>query len=172
MAAKYRLQALLTVRERMKKKAEHALAFAIRKLKEEKDRLVVLEKQLKKIRERWKEARRDMSGTMSAGPQVGVGNVHVNFLRKLEDDEETKKQEITDQELAIEEAEGKVRLARQEYIDATQQLQIMQKHKELWEKKMRGELSRREAKRLNELGTVIHQLKRWRGEQGVFEVVS
>jgi len=45
----------------------------------------------------------------------------------------------------------------------------MEKHRELWQKKMRGELKQIEAKKLNELGNVIHQLKKWRGEKPIFE---
>lgn len=170
MAEKYRLQVLLTVKQRMKKRAEIRLAQAIKKLNEEKKKLEQLEEELEEIRKKWKQARLEMKSKLAGGALVGKGNVHVNYLRRLEEDEKTKLEEIEDQKQAIEEATEKVAQARREYIDASRELQVMEKHKELWQKKVRGELSRREAHRLNELGNTIHQLRRWRGEKAVFEV--
>ncbi|MBI4211440.1 MAG: hypothetical protein HY540_02260 [Deltaproteobacteria bacterium] len=166
---RYRLTALLTFRERMKKRAEMELARAIKRLLEEKETLKKLEEQREDIRRRWKEARLEMKAAWGGGVQVGKGRVHVNFLRKLTEDEEEKKKEIEVQKGKIEEAEKKVASARRDYIDAAKELQIMEKHRELWVKKMQGMLSAREAKKLNELGTTIHRLKNWRGEKTVFE---
>lgn len=168
--AKYRLQALLTIKQRMKKRAEIALAKAIKDLKEAKEKLEELKKEKEEIIERWKEARREMKSKMTAGLLVGEGNVHVNFMRKLKEDEEAKQEEIEDQEIVIEECEERVAVARRKYIDACKELQVMEKHKELWQKKMRAELSRKEAREMDELGNTIHQLKRWRGERAVFEI--
>lgn len=170
MVEKYRLQVLLTVKQRLKKRAELRLAQAIKKLNEEKEKLKKLQKELEEIRKKWKEARLEMKSKLSGGALVGKGNVHVNYMRRLEDDEKEKLEEIEDQKQAIEEAEGAVARARREYVDACRELQVMEKHKELWQKKMRGQLSRLEAKRLNDLGNAIHQLRRWRGEKAVFEV--
>lgn len=166
---KYRLQALLRIKARQKKRAEIALAKAIAELKAAKEKLEKLKEEKKKIVERWREARREMKAKMDFGGKVGEGNVHVNFLRKLKEDEEAKEEEIEEQKRVIEECVGKVARARQDYIDAARELQIMEKHKELWEKKVQEEISSREQRELDELGNTIHQLKKWRGEKSVFE---
>jgi flagellar export protein FliJ len=166
---KYRLQALLTIKARLKKKAEVALARALIELKEAKEKLKKLEEEKKKIIERWKEARAEMRQRMQVGAVVKEGNVHINFMRKLKEDEETKQEEIEDQEQVVEDCTAAVAVARREYIDAAKELQVMEKHKELWEKKVRDELSRKEQKELDELGGAIHQLRRWRGDKSVFE---
>lgn len=166
---KYRLQALLTIKARMKKKAEVALARALVELKEAKEKLKKLEEEKEKIIERWKQARTEMKQRMQGGAVVKEGNVHVNFLRKLKEDEESKQEEIEDQEQVVEDCTAAVALARREYIDAAKELQVMEKHKELWEKKVKAELSSKEQKELDELGGAIHQLRRWRGEKSVFE---
>ena len=106
---------------------------------------------------------------MGHGARVGEGNVHVNFLRKLKEDEEAKAQEIEDQKEVVAECEDRMAMARRLYIDACKELQVMEKHKELWEKKMRDEISRKEVREMDELGGTIHQLRRWRGEKSVFE---
>ena len=166
---KYRLEALLRIKARMKKRAEMALARAIIELKEAKEKLKKLEEEKEKIVERWEEARREMKAEMATGIMVKKSNVHVNFMRKLKEDEEAKQEEIEDQEAVVEDCEAAVARARREYIDAAKELQIMEKHKDLWEKKVRHEISRKEERELDELGSSIHQLRRWRGERSVFE---
>ncbi|MFH1829441.1 MAG: flagellar FliJ family protein [Pseudomonadota bacterium] len=167
---KYRLQALLNLKARLKKKAELVLAKALIALKEAKERLEELEKEKEKIIERWKQARAEMKRKEKAGLIVKESNVHVNFLRKLKEDEEEKQMEIEDQEQVVEDCETAVAAARREYIDAARELQVMEKHKELWQKKVSQEISRKEQKEMDELGGTIHQLRRWRGEKSLFEV--
>lgn len=162
---RYRLQALLTLRQRMKKKAEFALARALKELQKAKERLKELEKEKEEILEEQEKARVEMTGRMNMAAKVGEGNVYVNFLRKLKDDEKDKEEEIEDQKGVVQEKEEGVAIARREYIDAAKQMRIMEKHKELWEKKQRQELNRREQKEMDELGGTIHQLRAWRGER-------
>lgn len=167
---RYRLQALLTIRAHAKKKAEILLARAITALKKAKEKLEELKEEKKKIVERWKKARREMKSKMAAGSAVGEGNVHINFLRKLKEDEEAKGKEIEDQKNVAAQCEEDVAKARRRYIDASKELKVMEKHKELWEKKIKAELTRKEEKEMDELGGTMHELRRWRGEKTVFEV--
>jgi flagellar export protein FliJ len=167
---KYRLQALLTIKQRMKKKAEIALALAIKALLEAKKKLEKLEKEKEEIIEAWKLARKEMKSKVATGVMIGEGNVYVNYLRKLKEDEEKKEQEIEDQKGVVEEAETAVKTARKEYIEACKELRVMEKHKELWEKKIKAEISRKEEREMDELGNVIHQLRRMHGEKALGEV--
>lgn len=168
--AKYRLQALLTIRQRMKTKAEAALAFAIKALIEAREKLKKLEQEKEEIIEAWKNARKEMKSKVGGGVMIGEGNVYVNYLRKLKEDEEKKEQEIEDQKGVVEEKELGVKKARREYIDACKELRVMEKHKELWVKKLKAEISRREEREMDELGNVIHQLRRMHGEKALGEV--
>lgn len=166
---KYRLQALLRIKAQLKKRAEVRLAKAIIALKKANEKLKKLKEEKKEIIERWKKARLEMKSKVSYGVQIGKGNVHVNFLRSLKEDEEAKQQEIEEQEEVVKECEQDVARARSEYVNAAKELQIMEKHKALWEKKINDEITRKEESEMDELGNTIHQLRRWRGEKGVFE---
>lgn len=168
MAEKYRLQALLVIKERLKKKAEILLAQGIARLKEAKEKLEQLKSEKEEIIKKWEEAREEMAADMSSGGTIFDGNIHSNWLRALKEDEETKQEEIEDQEVVVEEAENALREAKREYIDACKELQIMEKHKELWEKKLKEKLTKKEEKELDELGQNIHELKRWRGNKSDF----
>ncbi len=168
--AKYRLQALLTIKQRMKTRAETALAQAIKALLEAKEKLKKLEKEKEEIIESWKSARKEMKSKVSGGVMVGQGNVYVNYLRKLKEDEEKKAEEIEDQKGVVDDCELGVKKARKEYIEACKELRVMEKHKELWEKKLKAEITRREEREMDELGNVIHQLRRIHSEKALGEV--
>lgn len=157
---KYRLEPLLTVKERYKKQTEIELGKAIKKLKDEKEKLVELEKEKEEIIKKKKEARMEMSRKVAVGEtRIFDSSLHLNYLEKLQDDLEKKEKEIEKQHETIKEAEEALAKARRNYIDACKDLKTMQKHKELWLKKLAKELSMKEQKELNELGNVIHQLK-------------
>ena len=161
---KYRLEALLTIKAHEKKRSEIALAMAIKELNEAKKHLEELEKEKEEIIEKWKVARDEMSKGMTAGSSIFDGNVHNNYLKKLKEDEKEKEEEIEEQKEVIKEAEVVVADAKRDYIDAAKELKVMEKHKELWQKKVQKEISRKEERELNDLGNTIHQLKKWKGE--------
>lgn len=166
---KYRLQALLTIKHRAKQRAEVMLAKAIIALTKAREKLKKLKEEKEEIVEKWKASRAEMKRKMLSGAVVKEGNVHVNYLRKLKEDEEAKQVEIEDQEAVVLDCEEGVARARRDYVDAARELQVMEKHKELWEKKVRNEITRKEELEMDELGGTIHQLRRWRGEKSVFE---
>lgn len=157
---KYRLQALLTIRTRAKKQAEAALGFAIKKLMAARDKLKKLKEEKEEIVQKRKDSRAKMTREMVGGASIFDGNVHTNYLRKLKEDEEAKEKEIEEQKEVVKECEEAVSLARREYIDASKQLQIMEKHKELWRKKVENEISKKEEKELNEIGNILYQLRK------------
>ena len=165
---RYRLQALLIIKEREKNAAAENLARAIMNLHEPRDNGKKLIKEKEEIVREWYEARDDMRREMDRGTVVFEGNTHVNFLRKLKEDEEKKQKEIDDQHEIVVEAEEAVASTRRDYIDAAKEHQIMVKHKELWQKKIEKELSRKEEREFDELGNTIHQLRRWKGEKSEF----
>ncbi|MBI2091724.1 MAG: hypothetical protein HYT75_01835 [Deltaproteobacteria bacterium] len=165
---RYRLQALLMIKEREKNRAAEALARAITALQEARKKEKKLIEEKEEIIKKWHAAREEMRAEMDRGAVVGEGNVHVRYLKKLKEDEEQKQKEIDEQHEIVLEAEEAVSKARREYIDAAKEHQVMTKHKELWRKKVQAELSRREEREFDELGNTIHQIKRWKGEKNEF----
>lgn len=161
---KYRLQPLLQVKLKHKRATEIALSKAFQALKKEEEKLKVLEKEKQEIIQKREESRREMSEKVARGESVVYdSNIHLNYLKKLKEDEEKKDQEIEDQKEAIKRAEEALAQAKRDYIDACKEVKIMEKHKELWRKKIKKELEFQEQKEMNELGNVIHQLRKMRG---------
>jgi flagellar export protein FliJ len=167
-AQRYRLQALLVIKEREKDRAAALLAKAIVALQEARKKEKELIEEKEKIIKKWRAARAEMRREMDRGAAVGEGNVHVNYLRKLKEDEEKKQKEIDEQHEVVLEAEEAVVSARKDYIEAAKEHQVMVKHKELWQKKLKEELSKKEEREFDELGNTIHQLRKWKGEKSVF----
>lgn len=158
--SEYRLQPLLQIKDRAKKRAESALARAIAKLAEEQRKLKKLEEEKQKIIEKRKATRREMHEKMITGhARVSDSRVRGNYLRRLEEEQKKKEEEIEAQKKVISNCELQVKRARRDYIDAVKELRVMEKHKELWKKKLALEISREEEKEMDELGNVIHQLK-------------
>jgi len=157
---KYRLEPLLELKKRARQKAEIALAQAIGRLEREKKQLKKLENEKEAIIQRRKDCRRELHNKVLGGhAHASDGSVRVNFLRKLEDDEKKKVEEIQAQKQLIEYCETQVKRARRDYIDAVKELRVIEKHKELWKKKLQKELNRIEEREMDELGNVIHQLR-------------
>ncbi len=156
---KYRLQVLILLKERAKKKCEVALAKAIKALKEEKEKLEELKEEKKKIELRIQEEKKEMRDKVAGGDaKIKDPQVHLNFLRKLDEDLEEIERKIEEQKEAVRRAEKHLQRCRTNYIIAAQELNMMEKHKELWEKKINNALTAEENKMLNELGNVIHQM--------------
>lgn len=164
---KYRLEALLTVKLRNKRNSEIELARAFMKLKEEQEKLKELEEEKQDIIQRRNDTRREMSLRVSSGEsQILDSQRHLNFIKKLIEDEEKKDEEIKEQKEVVLQAEEKVAQAKRDYIDACKEVKIMEKHKELWKKKLKKELDKKEAKMMNELGNVLHQLRGMKNREG------
>lgn len=158
----------MIIKEREKNRAGELLARAIKALHEAREKEKKLIKEKEEIIKKWHKARNDMRKDMDRGAVVEDGNVHVNYLRKLKEDEEQKQKEIDEQHEVVVQAEEAVAQARRDYIEAAKEHQVMIKHKELWQKKIQAELTRKEERELDELGTTIHQIKRWKGEKSEF----
>lgn len=162
VSKKYRLEVLLKTREREKKRAEEALGRAIIALTKARKREEELVDEKKKIHAEWVSCRSEMRAKMDLGGKVGEGNVFVRFLRKLKEDEDAKQKEIDAQREEIKRCEDKVAACRRAYIDAAKNLQVMEKHKDLWRRKLAEELSRKEEREFDELGNIIHQRRQAR----------
>lgn len=164
---KYRLKALLTVKYRNKRNAEIEIARSVAVLKKEEEKLKDLEEEKEEIIQRREDSRRDMGIRVASGEsQVSESHGHLNFIKKLIEDEEKKDEEIEEQKGVVEQAEERVAQAKRDYIDACKEVKIMEKHKELWKKKIKQQLDKEEAKVMNELGNVLHQLRGMKTKRG------
>ncbi len=163
---KYRLEPVLAKKQKQKDEAQEALAKVQAELREAETRREELETELVKLREDRAEARRRQQDEMLTKCMSGLGAGRIqSFVKGQEVREETKRQEIREQDHVIEKV--RLRLEEQKLIlmEAAREVQGMEKHKEEWLAKIRKEAEEAEAKEMDEIGTAIH-LQRQRREGG------
>ena len=160
----YRLEPLVKLKQRQKRDSEIKLARAIRELEKEKEVLKKIESLKKEIGAKREKTRNDLREKVASGQaRIKESEYYIGFMEKLKDDEEKVDEEIKLQKEVIEKAEEKLKRAKRDYIDAAQELNIMEKHKQLWTKKMRLKLTALEDKKMNELALVAYQMSRMKG---------
>ena|SRR3989338_9436070 len=160
---RYRLQPILDLKAKAKRASELALAKAIRQLEDEKKKLKKLEAEKKAVHDHRLEIRQKHSEKVIMGESsIRDNELYFNFMRKLEEDEAAIEERILDQKNQIAFAEERLRRSRRDYIQACNELKMMEKHKELWAKKRQAILSAKEEKELGELGNVVFQLNQSR----------
>lgn len=154
--AKYRLQALLEIRERAEEAAKQAFADAQQALRAEEETLEQFKQELKdmvadRLRRREEYSQKLASGEMKITDQSSA----YRFLDRLKEKETDQKFKIEGQKENVRLAEMQVKRAQDELIAATQDLKALLKHKEKWEQKLKKERQQRENDMLDEIGQVI-----------------
>lgn len=155
---KYRLQTLLEIRERAKKEAEEAFAYAMQMLAEEQARLAEEEENLERMiadrhRRREEYARQLASGEMKITDQSNA----YRYIERLKEKEVDQQTVIDAQKEQVREAEKEVKRAQDALIEATQEMKALEKHKEKWAEEVRRERMMREEGVMDEIGQAIFQ---------------
>ncbi len=158
---KYRLEPMVILKTRAKRDAESKLAKAIKQVDIEKKKVLHLEERKRAVHEQREKARNDMRARISSGQaSVKDSQFHLGFIEKLKGDEEIIEQEIKDQKEIVRQAEDKLKRAKRDYQEAASDLNVIEKHRELWVKAQRLKLNAAENKLMNELGNTVFQINR------------
>ena len=156
--AKYRLQALLEIRERAEEEAKDAFARATQALRDEEQALKDLEDELQRmiddrLRRREEYARKLASGEMKITDQTAA----YRFIDRMKDAEQEQRGKIDGQRENVREAEKHLRRAQEALVQATQDLKALEKHKEKWAEELKKQRQMREEETLDEIAQVIFQ---------------
>src|SRR5262249_33141976 len=144
---KYRLQPVLDEKERLR---DQAVLF----LNKKREELAAEEARLEKIKEELRAAieRRDaMDAEYNTNMLPGKYTVDEIKIRKIHIEDsnfkiEEIKQGIERQKKNVEKAEAEVRKAEEALIAASKEFQVMEKHKENWQRTLREEELKKEAR--------------------------
>ncbi len=154
---KYRLQPILDEKENKKQDAARFLAKKKEELAAEERRLEEAKLAHKRAIEKKEEMVKEYNENMFAGKytidQIKVRRLHI-------DDQQQRIQElhqgIERQKKAVERAEAEVRKAEDALINASKEVQVMEKHKENWQRALQEEAMKKEAKELEEIAQTIY----------------
>ena len=162
--AKYRLQALLEIRERAEEEAKEEFARATRRLREEEAELKVQEDELERMIEDRKRRREEYARKLASGEmKVTDQSAAHRFIDRLKDREAEQRGKIDAQREVVHEAEKALKRAQDELIAATQDLKALLKHKENWETKLKKERQLKEENNLDEIAQTMYQQRIRRG---------
>ncbi len=159
--AKYRLQALLEIRERAEEEAKNAFADATRALREEEQALKDLETELEemiadRLRRREDYAQKLASGEMKVTDQAAA----YRYVDRMKEKEQEQRGRIDGQLENVRDAEKHLKLAQDALIEATQDLKALLKHKEKWADEIKKKRKIREEDNLDEIAQVIFNQQR------------
>ncbi len=158
--ARYRLQALLEIRERTEEEAKEAFALATKKLHEEERVLLEAKAKLEKMKEDRAQKRQAYSDKLASGQMKVTDQAAADrYLKRLKDLEAEQLERIETQEGQVEEARQAMETAKSALVEATQDLKALQKHREKWAAQLRRERIMKEEDALDEIAQTIFQTR-------------
>ena len=154
---KYRLQPILDEKERLRDEAVQFLNKKKEELKAEEKKLEDIQEELKNTINLKDEMVREYNDKMFAGKytidEIKIRKIHIeDMIVKIEEI----KQAIENQRKAVARAEAEVRKAEDALIGASKELQVMEKHKENWERALKEEETKKEARQLEEIAQIMY----------------
>lgn len=159
--AKYRLQALLGIRERAEEDAKQVFAEAQRALREQEDLLAALKQELQDMIDDRLKRREEYSQKLASGEmKVTDQSATYRFLDRLKEREVDQKFKIEGQKESVRQAEMELKRAQDDLIKATQDLKALLKHKEKWAAKVKKDRDMRAADEMDEIGQVIFNARK------------
>jgi len=153
---RYRLQPVLEVREQAKKEPAQRLAAARQALAEAEAELARRLAAVDACRQRQAEANAKLAAALQAGSAAHVLLAHRTFLTALKEEEQRLQEAVEQQRAVIQQSEAAVETALQGLIEASKEVQAIEKHKENWQLSRKLEAERRENKANDEFGTARH----------------
>lgn len=154
--SKYKLQPVLDVRDRAKREAARRVAARRAQLAEEEAELSRRQRLVAECRERQESARGNMLTQLEGGTQahrVVSDRTHLSDLREQESE---LKERVAEQRKVVALAESELELALSALVEASKELQVIEKHREEQARQTRRAEQRREQKLSDEIGVIIH----------------
>lgn len=154
---KYKLQPVLNVREKAQQEAARVVAARRAQLAEAEAELMRREERLAECRASQTEAHAQMEEAVREGAEIRHLVIHRTHLADLRETEQQLIRDVEQQAAAIAFAEKELEKALDVLIEASKELQVVEKHREGWQRRLRLEETRREQKLNDEMGTILHE---------------
>ncbi len=160
MATKYPLEEVLDIKKRR-------FDESVRVLEAKKELLESEEKKLKQLEEKRDEAlkhKNDKLTQLREALDTGQGTIKIQEMKRYLETVESKLEEhqkkVDEQKEQVELAQKQVEIAKQDMIQKQKDLEKLRIHKKEWLKEHEKEERRQEEIKHDELGTVIHEIKK------------
>jgi len=156
----YRLQPVLDVREKKEEEAKINFASAQNTLQQEMKKEKILKEEQKSIQQKQQDTYQQLSNKLSQSPmKITEFTLYQTYKKGLNNQEIKVIEKITLQQQEIKKAQLKVDSARQKFIKASKDRQVIEKHKEKWVEKIKHEIDQKEQKEQDEIGNVLYSFR-------------
>lgn len=157
----YRLQIVLDQKKEARDEAARYLAEKREILKREQEEEARLRRELDENRQRKAQehdllAREGLSNALDANR----AQQRLNFIKRLDHMADVLNTRIAAQQEKVKHAEQEVEEALQALVQASRELEVMEKHKERWTKKTKQEEDMNEQREMNEIGNIMYNARR------------
>jgi flagellar export protein FliJ len=156
---KYRLQPVLEVRDQAKQAASRLVATRREQLIAAETELARRVEEVRKCQQRQGEARQRLLQESSKEVEAQVLQAHRTHLADLRRIEQELNEKAAEQRNVVAAANQELEQAIAELIEASREVQVIEKHRETWQQKTRREEQLREQKVGDEIGAVTHRLR-------------
>lgn len=157
---KYRLQIVLDQKEEARDQAATVLQEKKENLKKEQEKADEIRRNLEATKARREKEYLEMTqGSLKGGIEVDDAQRRLNFIKSLDAKEKRLQEDLSVQIKRVKKAEQEVEIALQDLIQASRELQVMQRHKENWEKEVKRRQEEKDQNEMNEIGNVMYNAK-------------
>src|SRR5262245_26857902 len=157
---KYRLQPVLEVRDQAKQAAARLVATRREQLVAAETELARRLEEVRKSQQRQVEARQRLLEESSKEVEAQLLQTHRTHLADLRRIEEELTEKVAEQRTVVAAANQELEQAISALIEASREVQVIEKHRETWQQKTRREEQVREQKMGDEIGAITHRLQK------------
>jgi len=158
----YRLRLLLEHKEEAKKEAERELASEEEQLQAQLKVLESLRAQEQRLRHEREQARQNLLSAPQGDQPLSASEVQrrSGYVKELGQQIEQARKDVLSQQMAIEERELSVELAKERVKQTRRELEILVKHRSKQEERFSREEQAKEELMLDEVGNVLYTTRR------------
>lgn len=158
--SKYKLQTVLDVRDSAKQDAAKRVALQRAQVAEAETELAQREQAVADCRAEQKAVQEKMLEELVGGTQARHVVSCRTHLASLRQQEEELFERVKQQRTTLERAQSELESALAALVEATKELQVMEKHREGWRAQTRRAAAHREQKLSDEIGAIIYERAR------------
>lgn len=153
----YNLQRLLEVRERERESAIENLGQCRLKLAAAEQELAERNRAVDNNRQTQRRAQNEMSEKMRGAVKNSEILYHRGYINDLREQETQLLALVEQQKTVVTRHEAEVETALEAVKEATKEMQVIEKHKENWQREKKIEAARKEQKSNDEIGAILHE---------------
>ena len=160
MSAKYPLNQLVRIKKRRLEEAERVLKQKRKELENEIEKQKQAEKVCNECKQHKEDKLNQLRTKLDEGTTSDKVKVMKDYLLVVDEELKEKEKKVEDQIQEVKKAREKVETARQDFLKKQQDIEKLSMHYEEWKKEMSTLAQYEEGLETDELGSVIHNLKK------------